>query len=137
MAYPPGQRLSGCAHGRSSYPAQLAFCRQLNRSGFPPAAAPAWPYHNDNISAFDEDSELRRLSSRVKFGHAQAIRKSAVPGNSRIYLRQMLFAEPVEGQMDWTNNVRSSKKPLFHQFICQTHNFRSQLPAPLICDMGV
>ena len=55
-------------------------------------------FQNDNINTFDEDSELRltimsgiaqdelrKLSSRVKFGHAQAIKKSVVLGNSRIF----------------------------------------------------
>ena len=55
-------------------------------------------FQNDNINTFDEDSELRltimsgiaqdelrKLSSRVKFGHAQAIKNSVVLGNSRIF----------------------------------------------------
>ncbi|MDE7009743.1 MAG: recombinase family protein [Oscillospiraceae bacterium] len=55
-------------------------------------------FQNDNINTFDEDSELRltimsgiaqdelrKLSSRVKFGHAQAIKKKVVLGNSRIF----------------------------------------------------
>ena len=55
-------------------------------------------FQNDNINTFDEDSELRlsimssiaqdelrKLSSRVKFGHQQAIRSSVVLGNSRIF----------------------------------------------------
>ena len=55
-------------------------------------------FQNDNINTFDEDSELRltimsgiaqdelrKLSSRVRFGHAQAIRKHVVLGNSRIF----------------------------------------------------
>ena len=55
-------------------------------------------FQNDNINTLDEDSELRlaimssiaqdelrKLSSRVKFGHAQSIKKSAVLGNSRIF----------------------------------------------------
>jgi len=55
-------------------------------------------FQNDNINTFDEDSELRltimsgiaqdelrKLSSRIKFGHAQAIKKSVVLGNSRIF----------------------------------------------------
>ncbi len=55
-------------------------------------------FQNDNINTFDEDSELRltimsgiaqdelrKLSSRVKFGHAQAIKKNVVLGNSRIF----------------------------------------------------
>ena len=55
-------------------------------------------FQNDNINTLDEDSELRltimsgiaqdelrKLSSRVKFGHAQAIRKNVVLGNSRIF----------------------------------------------------
>ena len=55
-------------------------------------------FQNDNINTFDEDSELRltimssiaqdelrKLSSRVKFGHQQAIRSNVVLGNSRIF----------------------------------------------------
>ncbi len=55
-------------------------------------------FQNDNINTFDEDSELRlsimssiaqdelrKLSSRVKFGHQQAIRHSVVLGNARIF----------------------------------------------------
>ena len=55
-------------------------------------------FQNDAINTLDEDSELRltimsgiaqdelrKLSSRVKFGHAQAIKKGVVLGNSRIF----------------------------------------------------
>ena len=55
-------------------------------------------FQNDNINTFDEDSELRltimsgiaqdelrKLSGRVKFGHAQAIKNGVVLGNSRIF----------------------------------------------------
>ena len=55
-------------------------------------------FQNDNINTLDEDSELRlsimssiaqdelrKLSSRVKFGHQQAIRDNVVLGNSRIF----------------------------------------------------
>ena len=55
-------------------------------------------FQNDSINTFDEDSELRlsimssiaqdelrKLSSRVKFGHQQAIRNNVVLGNSRIF----------------------------------------------------
>ena len=55
-------------------------------------------FQNDNINTLDEDSELRltimsgiaqdelrKLSSRVKFGHAQAIKKNVVLGNSRMF----------------------------------------------------
>ena len=55
-------------------------------------------FQNDNINTLDEDSELRlsimssiaqdelrKLSSRVKFGHQQAIREGVVLGNSRIF----------------------------------------------------
>ena len=55
-------------------------------------------FQNDNINTFDEDSELRlsimssiaqdelrKLSSRVKFGHQQAIKDNVVLGNSRIF----------------------------------------------------
>ena len=55
-------------------------------------------FQSDNINTLDEDSELRltimsgiaqdelrKLSSRVKFGHQQAIKSSVVLGNSRIF----------------------------------------------------
>lgn len=55
-------------------------------------------FQNDNINTLDEDSELRltimsgiaqdelrKLSSRVRFGHAQAIKKNVVLGNGRIF----------------------------------------------------
>ena len=55
-------------------------------------------FQNDNINTFDEDSELRlsimssiaqdelrKLSSRVKFVHQQAIKNSVVLGNNRIF----------------------------------------------------
>jgi len=55
-------------------------------------------FQSDNINTLDEDSELRltimsgiaqdelrKLSSRIKFGHAQSIQKGVVMGNSRIY----------------------------------------------------
>ena len=55
-------------------------------------------FQNDNINTLDDDSELRlsimssiaqdelrKLSSRVKFGHQQAIKSSVVLGNSRIF----------------------------------------------------
>ena len=55
-------------------------------------------FQNDNINTLDEDSELRlsimssiaqdelrKLSSRVKFGHQQAIKQNVVLGNSRIF----------------------------------------------------
>ena len=55
-------------------------------------------FQNDNIKTLDEDSELRlsimssiaqdelrKLSSRVKFGHQQAIKDKVVLGNSRIF----------------------------------------------------
>lgn len=54
-------------------------------------------FQNDNINTLDEDSELRltimsgiaqdelrKLSSRIKFGHQEAIKKNVVLGNSRI-----------------------------------------------------
>ena len=53
-------------------------------------------FQNDNINTLDEDAELRltimssiaqdelrKLSSRVKFGHQQAIKSNVVLGNSR------------------------------------------------------
>ena len=55
-------------------------------------------FQNDNVNTLDEDSELRlsimssiaqdelrKLSSRVKFGHQQAIKEGVVLGNSRIF----------------------------------------------------
>jgi DNA invertase Pin-like site-specific DNA recombinase len=55
-------------------------------------------FENDNINTLDEDSEfrltimagvaqdeIRKLSSRIKFGHKQAIKNGVVMGNSRIY----------------------------------------------------
>lgn len=55
-------------------------------------------FQNDNINTFDEDSELRltimasiaqdelrKLSSRIRFGHHQAIKNNVVLGNSRIF----------------------------------------------------
>lgn len=55
-------------------------------------------FQNDNINTLDEDSEfrltiwagmaqdeLRKLSSRIKFGHQEAIKKHVVLGNSRIW----------------------------------------------------
>ncbi len=55
-------------------------------------------FQNDNINTLDEDSEFRltimagvaqdesrKLSSRIKFGHKQAIKNGVVMGNSRIY----------------------------------------------------
>lgn len=55
-------------------------------------------FQNDNINTFDEDSELRlaimssiaqdelrKLSSRIKFGHQQAIKSKVVLGNNRIF----------------------------------------------------
>ncbi len=55
-------------------------------------------FQNDNINTIDEDSEfrltimagvaqdeVRKLSSRVRFGHAQAIKNGVVLGNSRLY----------------------------------------------------
>ena len=55
-------------------------------------------FQNDNINTLEEDSELRlsilssiaqeelrKLSSRVKFGHQQAIKSNVVLGNSRIF----------------------------------------------------
>ncbi len=55
-------------------------------------------FQNDNINTLDEDSELRltimsgiaqdelrKLSSRVKFGHQQAMKNKVVLGNSRIF----------------------------------------------------
>ncbi|MCL2499833.1 MAG: recombinase family protein [Defluviitaleaceae bacterium] len=73
-------------------------------------------FQNDNINTLDEDSELRliimsgiaqdelrKLSSRIKFGHQQAIKKSVVLGNSRIlgYVKQdkKLVIDETEAEM--------------------------------------
>jgi len=73
-------------------------------------------FQNDNINTLDEDSELRlsimssiaqdelrKLSSRVKFGHQQAIKKNVVLGNSRIFGYQKdnrrLVIDEAEAQM--------------------------------------
>ncbi|MCD8347978.1 MAG: recombinase family protein [Lachnospiraceae bacterium] len=73
-------------------------------------------FQNDNINTIDEDSEfrltimagvaqdeIRKLSSRVKFGHAQAIKKGVVLGNSRLYGydkdRGKLVINPDEAEM--------------------------------------
>ena len=55
-------------------------------------------FQNDNINTLEEDAELRltimsgiaqdesrKLSSRIKFGHSQAIKRGIVMGNSLIY----------------------------------------------------
>ena len=70
----------------------IQFTRQLLNSGV------GVFFQNDNINTFDEDSELRlsimssiaqdelrKLSSRVKFGHQQAIKNNVVLGNNRIF----------------------------------------------------
>ena len=70
----------------------IQFTRQLLSSGV------GVFFQNDNINTLDEDAELRlsimssiaqdelrKLSSRVKFGHQQAIKQSVVLGNSRIF----------------------------------------------------
>ena len=70
----------------------ISFTRQLLAAGV------AVFFQNDNINTLDEDAELRlaimssiaqdelrKLSSRVRFGHQQAIREGVVLGNSRIF----------------------------------------------------
>lgn len=70
----------------------IQYTRQLLRHGV------GVFFQNDNINTLDEDSELRlsimssiaqdelrKLSSRVKFGHQQAIKDKVVLGNSRIF----------------------------------------------------
>jgi DNA invertase Pin-like site-specific DNA recombinase len=70
----------------------ISFTRELLASGV------GVFFQNDNINTLDEDSELRltimsgiaqdelrKLSSRIKFGHQQAIKKNVVLGNSRIF----------------------------------------------------
>ena len=80
-------------------------------------------FQNDNINTLDEDSELRltimsgiaqdelrKLSSRVKFGHQQAIKSGVVIGNSRIFgfignLRIDFVADIDRGQIFITRHV--------------------------------
>ena len=70
----------------------IKYTRELLNSGV------AVFFQNDNINTLDEDSELRltimssiaqdelrKLSSRIKFGHKEAIKKKVVLGNSRIF----------------------------------------------------
>ena len=70
----------------------IQFTRELLNSGV------GVFFQNDNINTLDEDSELRlsimssiaqdelrKLSSRIKFGHQQAIKNSVVLGNGRIW----------------------------------------------------
>lgn len=70
----------------------IQFTRQLLSSGV------GVFFQNDNINTLDEDAELRlsimssiaqdelrKLSSRIKFGHQQAIKNHVVLGNSRIF----------------------------------------------------
>lgn len=70
----------------------ISFTRELLNAGV------GILFQNDGINTLDEDSELRltimsgiaqdelrKLSSRVKFGHAQAVKKGVVLGNSRIF----------------------------------------------------
>lgn len=70
----------------------IQYTRELLRNGV------AIFFQNDNINTLDEDSELRltimssiaqdelrKLSSRIKFGHQQAIKNGVVLGNSRIF----------------------------------------------------
>ncbi len=70
----------------------IQYTRELLRAGV------GVYFQNDNINTFDVDSELRltimsslaqdelrKLSSRVSFGHQQSIKKGHVLGNSRIY----------------------------------------------------
>ncbi len=70
----------------------IRYTRQLLNSGV------GVFFQNDNINTLDEDSELRlaimssiaqdelrKLSSRVKFGHQQAIKNKVVLGNNRIF----------------------------------------------------
>ncbi len=70
----------------------ISYTRKLLRNGV------AVLFQNDSINTLDEDSELRltimsgiaqdelrKLSSRIKFGHQQAIKKHVVLGNSRIF----------------------------------------------------
>lgn len=88
----------------------IQFTRELLRCGV------CVFFQNDNINTVDEDSELRltimagiaqdelrKLSSRIKFGHQQAIKNGVVLGNSRIwgYIKQnkCLIIDEEEAEM--------------------------------------
>lgn len=70
----------------------IQYTRELLQAGIA-----VW-FYNDNINTIDEDSELRltimsgiaqdesrKLSSRIRFGHARSIKNGVVMGNSMIY----------------------------------------------------
>ncbi|MCL2202659.1 MAG: recombinase family protein [Defluviitaleaceae bacterium] len=70
----------------------IQFTRELLSHG-----VAVW-FQQDSINTIDDDSEMRlaimsslaqeesrRLSSRIRFGHSEAIKKGTVMGNSRIY----------------------------------------------------
>ena len=70
----------------------IRFTRELLSSGV------AVYFQNDNINTLDEDSELRltimssmtqdesrKISTRVRFGHQQAIKKGTVLGTNNMY----------------------------------------------------
>jgi len=70
----------------------IQYTRELLRHG-----VAVW-FQQDSINTIDDDSEMRlaimsslaqeesrRLSSRIRFGHSQAIKNGTVMGNSRIY----------------------------------------------------
>ena len=70
----------------------IQFTRELLANG-----VAVW-FQQDSINTIDDDSEMRlaimsslaqeesrKLSSRIRFGHAQAIKNGTVMGNSRIY----------------------------------------------------
>ncbi len=89
-------------------------------------------FQNDNINTLDEDSELRltimsgiaqdelrKLSSRVKFGHAQAIKNSVVLGNSRIFGYQK-----DDGRLVIDENEAPMVKELFELYATGTYSMK-------------
>lgn len=83
-------------------------------------------FQNDNINTLDEDSELRlsimssiaqdelrKLSSCVKFGHAQAIKDGVVLGNNRIFGYQKDNGRLIidEDEAPWFGNCSNCMPP--------------------------
>lgn len=83
-------------------------------------------FQNDNINTLDEDSELRlsimssiaqdelrKLSSRVKFGHQQAIKSNVVLGNSRISaIRKRTSGwSSMKNRRSWSGSCLSATPP--------------------------
>ena len=89
-------------------------------------------FQNDNINTFDEDSELRlsimssiaqdelrKLSSRVRFGHQQAIKQSVVLGNSRIF-----GYTKADGRLVIDESEAPMVRELFERYAADTHSMK-------------